>query len=142
VPKDNAEIVRTLFEGAWRTEEWRELIAEDVVWDTSATEFPGAGVDHGHEGVLGFFRTWLGAWEDPQVELVEAREGTRGVFAFFRWTGRGRTSGVPVERDFWGVYELRDGRIVRYFQARTREEALEAAGFPGEGARAEPEGDA
>ena len=126
---ENVEVVRRLFGPAWRTEEWRELIAEDAVWDISATEFPVAGIYEGHAGVEGFFRTWLGAWEDPQVELLDLKDGGERVFAHFRWSGRGRTSGVPVERDFFGVYELREGRIARYFQTTTRDEALAAAGL-------------
>jgi hypothetical protein len=43
--------------------------------------------------------------------------------------GRAGGSGVRVERDFFGVYELRESKVVRYSQFDTREEALEAAGL-------------
>jgi hypothetical protein len=36
---------------------------------------------------------------------------------------------VRVERDFFGVFELRESKVVRYRLYETREEALEAAGL-------------
>ncbi len=34
-----------------------------------------------------------------------------------------------MENDFYGVYELKDGAIVRFRQFETREEALRLAGL-------------
>ncbi len=46
----------------------------------------------------------------------------------FRQSGTGRGSGVRTERDFFGVYELRESKVVRYRMYESRQEALEAAG--------------
>jgi ketosteroid isomerase-like protein len=125
----NVEIVKQLFD-RWGTEDWKRIIAEDVVWDTSAINLAGvADVYRGHAGLENFFRTWLGPWDSPTVEMLEAIDAGDSVFIAMRWRGRGRTSGVEVERDFYGVYDLQDRMIVRYRQRDTREEALEAAGL-------------
>ena len=47
----------------------------------------------------------------------------------FRQSGTGRGSGVRVERDFFGVYDLKESKVVRYRLYESREEALEAAGL-------------
>ena len=108
---------------------WRERIDPDVIWDVSATALPGAGVYRGHAGVERFFVEWLGAWESPTVENLEMIDAGDSVVSVFRWAGRGRTSGVRTQRDFFAVYDFRDGRIVRYRGFDTRAEALEAAGL-------------
>ena len=104
-------------------------MAEDAVWDTSATAMPGAGVQRGHAGVARFFIEWMGAWKNLSVDPLEFIEAGESVVSVFRWTGIGKTSGVPTQRDFFGVYDLRDGRISRYRQYENRTEALEAAGL-------------
>jgi hypothetical protein len=48
------------------------------------------------------------------------------VVIVFRQSGTGRGSGVRVERDFFGVYELRESKVVRYSVYESRDEALAA----------------
>ena len=60
--QENVEVVKAFtlsFEGGDR-DEWREYFDPNVVFDTSATEMPFAGVYHGHQGIERFFRDWLG----------------------------------------------------------------------------------
>jgi ketosteroid isomerase-like protein len=47
----------------------------------------------------------------------------------FRQRGTGRESGVQIERDFFGVYDLRGSKVVRYRMYESRDQALEAAGL-------------
>ena len=110
-------------------ESWREVFAEDVIWDTSATALPRAGVYEGHSGMERFFVDWLGTWEDPTVELLEVIDAGDSVVVAFHWTARGKASGIDTETTMFGVYDLNDGRIVRFRQFDRREEALEAAGL-------------
>jgi hypothetical protein len=51
------------------------------------------------------------------------------VVLVFRQTGTGRGSGVRVERDFFGVFDLRESKVVRFRLYESQEEALEAAGL-------------
>ena len=69
----NVEVVKEftrLFEEGGR-DEWREYFDPDVVWDTSATKMPSAGVYHGHAGMERFFRDWLGTWREYAIETRE-----------------------------------------------------------------------
>ncbi len=127
--QENVEIVKQLFD-RWGTDDWKGIVSEDVVWDASAISLAGvAGIYSGHTGVQKFFRNWLEPWDAPTVELLEAADAGDSVFTAMRWRGRGRTSGVEVQEDFYGVYDLQHGMIVGFRQRDTREEALEAAGL-------------
>jgi ketosteroid isomerase-like protein len=77
-----------------------------------------------------FFIDWLGTWQDLEIEYFELIDAGDSVVSVFRWRGRGKASGVETETTMFGVYDLREGRVVRYCQYETREEALEAAGLP------------
>jgi ketosteroid isomerase-like protein len=128
--QENVEIVKaftTLFQAGDRNE-WRGYFDPDVVWDTSATNMPSAGIYHGHEGVERFFREWLGTWSDYRIEVRELQDAGDSVVIVFRQGGIGRGSGVRADRDFFGVYDLRDSKVVRYRQYESRKDALEAVG--------------
>lgn len=130
--RKNVEIVREMLErfAAGDRESWREVFAEDVVWDTSATSFVAmAGVYEGHSGMERFFIDWLGTWENPALQPVELIDAGESVVGVFHWNARGRTSGIPTEMTMFGVYDLRDDRVVRYRQYDSRMQALEAAGL-------------
>ena len=129
--KENVEIVKEftrLFEEGDR-DSWRQYFDPDVVWDTSASDMPSAGVFHGHEGVERFFRDWLGTWRDHEVAHREYLDAGDSVVVVFRQRGTGRGSGVRIERDFFGVYDLRGSKVVRYHMYESRETALQAAGL-------------
>jgi len=129
--QENVEVVRQfmgVFEAGDR-DEWREHFDPDVVWDTSASQMPAAGVYHGHAGVEQFFRDWLGTWTDYEVVTREYIGAGDSVVVMFRQSGTGRGSGVRVERDFFGVYDLRESRVVRFRLYESQDDALEAAGL-------------
>jgi ketosteroid isomerase-like protein len=129
--QENVEAVKgfmTRFEAGDR-QEWHEHFDPDVVWDTSTSEMPAAGVYHGHEGVEQFFRDWLGTWTEYEVSTREYIDAGNSVVVVFRQSGTGRGSGVRVERDFFGVYDLRKLKVVRFRLYESQDEALEAAGL-------------
>jgi ketosteroid isomerase-like protein len=131
--QENVEIVKEfsrLFERGDR-DSWRDYFAADVVWDTSASSMPSAGVFHGHEGVERFFRDWLGTWRDFEIAIREYLDAGDSVMVVFQQRATGRESGVRIEREFFGVYDLKGSQVVRYHQYESREEALEAAGLSG-----------
>ena len=129
--QENVEIVRNLAErfAEGDLESWRVVVAEDVVWDTSATNHPLAGVYEGHSEVERFFADWLGTWENPVYETVDLIDAGDSVVVAFRWSGRGRTRGIATEMELFGVHDLEEGRVVRFRQYGTMDEALEAAGL-------------
>ena len=129
--QENVEIVKaftSLFEAGDR-DAWRDYFDPDVVWDTSASTMPSAGIYHGHEGIERFFREWLGAWSDYKIEPSEYIDAGGSVVIVFRQSGIGRDSGVRTEREFFAVYDLSDSKVVRYRLYESRQEALEAVGL-------------
>jgi ketosteroid isomerase-like protein len=129
--EENVEIVREftqLFEKGDR-DKWRDYFDPDVVWDTSASDWPTAGVVRGHAGVEGFFRDWLGTWRDFEIENHQYLDAGDSVVVFFRQRGTGRESGIQIDREFFAIYDLKDSKVVRYRMYDSREEAVEAAGL-------------
>lgn len=103
----------------------------EIVWDTTASEMPSAGVYHGREGVRRFFRDWLAPWIDYELEARDIIDAGGAVVLVFRQAGTGRASGVRIERDFFGVWELENSKVVRFGLFASRELAFEAAGMSG-----------
>jgi ketosteroid isomerase-like protein len=129
VSQDNVETVREftrLFEAGDR-DAWRKYFDPAVVWDASASGMPSAGVYHGHEGVERFFRDWLATWSDYEIETSEYIDEGDAVVVVYRQAGTGRGSGIRAERHFFGVYDLRDSKVVRFRMFESREQALDAA---------------
>ena len=93
--QENVEVVKAFtrrFEGGDR-DEWREYFDPNVVFDTSATEMPFAGVYHGHQGIERFFRDWLGTWKDYEIAHREYTDAGDAVVVVFRQSGTGRAAG-------------------------------------------------
>jgi len=128
---ENVEIVKaftSLFEAGDRNA-WRQHFDPEVVWDTSTSKMPAAGIYHGHEGVERFFREWLGAWSDYRMETRELIDaGDSVVIRLHQW-GRGKETGAEVDSRTWQVFTFRDGKIVHCRGYPTKEEALAAAGL-------------
>jgi ketosteroid isomerase-like protein len=131
VSRDNVEIVKefsALFESGDRAS-WRRHFDEDVIWDTSQSDLLMAGLYHGHDGVERFFSDWLSTWDEFKIEHREWIDAGDHVVVAFHQRGRGKGSGIVIDRDFFGVYDLRDGKVIRYRAFESRKAALEAAGI-------------
>jgi uncharacterized protein len=130
VTAENVETVKKfsmLFEAGDR-ESWRQYFHEDVVWDTSESDLLLAGMYRGHEGIERFFGDWLSTWDEFEIEHLEWIEAGDSVVVAFRQRGRGKGSGIVIDRDFFGVYDLKDGKVTRYKAFGSRDAALRAAG--------------
>ena len=106
----------------------RAILADDVVWDVGAIQVLGnAGTYHGPDGVMEFFRQWVGAFNDwgYQTEEIFGR-GDSVIVRLHQW-GTGKASGIRVEQRWWQVWVILDGKAVRGTNHSTREEALAAA---------------
>ena len=127
--RENVEVVRASFEAFRAGDYAKALEAFDPEVEYDLTHFPEGRIYHGHEGVREAFRTWMGAFEDYRQELEELIDaGDDRVIAIVREMGRGKGSGIDIERSTVGVWTLRDGRAIRIQFFDTKEDALRAAG--------------
>jgi ketosteroid isomerase-like protein len=84
----------------------------------------------GRKAMCVFLQDWIDTFDEfgiEPVELIDAGEET--VVAVLRYGGRARLSGLEAHETFGAVFTIRDGKIARGREYRTRDEALEAAGL-------------
>jgi ketosteroid isomerase-like protein len=124
--RETLELVRRSF-AAWERGELEESLA---IFDEKVVVHPIIGPAwHGREGVLGLAVDWtegLADWSMTAEEFIDA--GNRVVVRVHQ-TGRGEASGVPITSDYWFVFTVRAGKIVRFDMHADRSEALEAVGL-------------
>ena len=119
---------------AW-LEAWAQGDAEAVVRALdpaveihSPQEVGNAGTFRGVAGYREWEGLWMEAWEDFQNEILRAEPvGQRHVVVDAHQRGRGRGSGVEVDREVTMLCEIRDGRLVRFHIYPTHERAVAVA---------------
>ena len=82
---------------------------------------------HGRDAVLSFFRKFLGTWDSYEARFEDYIDAGDHVVALIHDGGRGKASGVGVERRFAQQWTVRDGRMIRFRAFATVDEALRAA---------------
>ena len=117
------EVLSETGEPAW------ELIAADFEFDASGV-MPDMPPGRGREEAGPLFRSYSGMFEDFSVHLKEviAAEGDQVVTAV-RDGGRMKGSGAEVWNDFFHVFTLREGQVLRWSTHLDRSSALAAAGL-------------
>jgi ketosteroid isomerase-like protein len=124
-PDDAGAVVRSIYAGWARGDFMMELFHPDVEW---STPHPGAQV-RGRDQVLGFLRSYMGAWAEYRTVLEDVRVLPDGrALAFFSEAATGRSSGVETELHPAALITVRDGLVVRY-EGVWREDALRLAGL-------------
>jgi len=129
---ENLDLVRSICadweRGDFRRADWAHSDIEfvrDVDLDPDRTV--------GIAGMASAWRRWLDEWEDFRpVEVDEYRELDDGrVLVAGRIRGRGKASGVEVEKRFANLFELREGRVARLVLYEDRDRALADLGLEG-----------
>jgi uncharacterized protein len=129
VSEQNVEIVRRCFEAFQSGDYATAMEALDREIEYDLTHFPDGRVYRGHEGVREAFRIWMGTWEGYRQELDELIDaGGDEVIALVRELGRGKGSGIELERPTAGVWTLHKGKAIRIRFYEGRQAALEAVG--------------
>jgi ketosteroid isomerase-like protein len=131
VARENVEIVQAALAAYMRHDlaGVRALIASDVVFSGRADQ-PDARDHHGHGGLLEASAEWLEAWDRHTLEAARIWEAGDGiVFIAGRESGRGKTSGVPIETEQVYVSTVRGAKIVSIQIFGSEQEALEAVGL-------------
>jgi ketosteroid isomerase-like protein len=94
----------------------------------STPDLPNPGSFVGREGWVEWSSAWFEAWEGFRVEIEEYEPvGERHVLMTARQSGKGASSGVPVEMRVYYLAEYRAGLATRFHLYGTREQALLAA---------------
>ncbi len=128
--EENVELVRRALEALKRRDRTTWLAVHDDDFElVPIRDFPEAGV-RGPEAAWDFNLKAFEAFERVPIddaELVDA--GADKVLAHPQYGVRGRGSGASVEFDYWLVFSVRQGKILRTQWFVDRAEALEAAGL-------------
>ena len=130
--RENVEVVREHIEAYRRDDVAKStsFLDPDIIIDTTRVSGSIGAVSHGHEGVVQDQRRFMAAFEDYAFDIERMTDlggGTIAVVVTER--GRGKGSGIAVERSAAGLYSVLDGRIVRITWFPTEREALEAVGL-------------
>jgi ketosteroid isomerase-like protein len=125
--EENVEVVRRAFEASKRRDDDEVFPLYDPEVEIESG-YDGR-VYRGLDGVRAFFRDWLEVWDEIDWEAEEWIDAGDHVIALLRVSGRGKLSGVPVERSEAHLWTLRDGKLLRLKVFDSKDGALEAAGL-------------
>ena len=123
----NRELVERQIDSGNRfaIEELAELFWDDAVWDASRSIGPARGIYRGREEIEPFLMSYLEAFESIIATPLEIYERGNWIAVDTHVRMRGRGSGAEVEARGGRVYELRDGKIARYVQFQSMDDARE-----------------
>ena len=134
--EENVEVVRrvlTTRQGEMATgneiaDEIADLLDSDVRLDLSERVFNPA-IYEGYEGIARWRADISDVWDSYRTEPEEFFDGDEVVVVFTRESGRGKGSGVEVDRSIAFLCRLRAGRVSEIRLYRDRERALRDAGL-------------
>jgi uncharacterized protein len=122
--QENVEAVRRQHQHFSRTGEvLPEIYDSDAEW-MAAREDPDAATHRGLEAIRGYFAQWTEVFEGGDFRARELIDAGDKVFAWCCFSGRGMTSGAPVEMEQAQIWTFRDGKVVRVEEYFDRAEAL------------------
>jgi ketosteroid isomerase-like protein len=133
VPSANLELVRSIYttweRGDYSSADWAHPEIEFVFADG-----PTPGSWTGLAGMVEAIRDFLSAWEEFRQKAEEYRElDNERVLVLVRWSGRGKTSGVELEKmgsKGIALFHLLGGKVTRFVTYFDRERALADLGLP------------
>jgi ketosteroid isomerase-like protein len=120
-------VVRALFErvNAGEIEMVLELLAPDSVFVVPPEASAEPDTYRGHDGARRYFSGFDGILDDVRFELLDCDQVTDDtVLAASRLTGRGTTTGIPVEQETFVVLTVRGGLVTWIRPYSDRDEAL------------------
>jgi ketosteroid isomerase-like protein len=130
--EETVDVVRRWFDRLETGDPGVELCSPDIEirnW----SESPTPGPFHGHKGV----RRWWRGVNDPDIgtdiqmfsleEVIEVDE--HRVVTVQRARGRGRSTGIEIDRPWGAVVTVGDGRVISAVGYATPDDAKQAAGL-------------
>jgi ketosteroid isomerase-like protein len=129
--QENVDLVlRVLGQGRRNPTALFDVLDDAVHWDVGFLDIPdSAGTWHGPAAVREFFRRWVGAFDEWDYEVGNVIDAEDSVVVRVHQWGRGEGSGVSVDSEFWQVWTIRNGKVVRWGAYATEADALEALGL-------------
>jgi ketosteroid isomerase-like protein len=126
--QENVEVVRSAFAafGDADLDRLRDLVTDDVIVFRAD---PDGATSHGLDGFLQLTAEWTENFMDWTTLPEEFTDAGERVLVRVRQSARGEASGVPLEEDWWFVYEFEGARIARMSIYAHRDDALEAVGL-------------
>jgi uncharacterized protein len=127
---ENIELVRAGFEAFARgdIESVLRLCDEDILV-MQPLEMPGAApLLREHAGVLEAFAEWPEQWDEYRIEILRAVDTGDHVVTVHQ-TGRGKSTGIPVEIQNAMVFAIRQGKLAEWRIFMQEDEALDAVGL-------------
>ena len=115
---DNVTLTKDLYDALTRKDEprLRELLHPKVEWIQCAG-FPGGGHRRSADEVLEkVFGALQSEWKDFRVVVDEYLDAGGSVVVLGKYAGTHSETGRSMEAVFAHVYDLEDGRIVRFRQ--------------------------
>jgi hypothetical protein len=135
MPPTNGEIVLAAF-ARFNSRDWERatsVLHPEFVWinDADTAGVMGTPVElHGPVELRDWWQSFFGQWDEWRMDTREPQEGSGGsILIPCRFIGRGPGSGVPIEFDFFQVWDFKDAMPVRITNIRDREAASKAAGL-------------
>ncbi len=126
--QENVELIRAIYEGWMRGEMGLERFDPEIAMFESKT-LPGAASAVGIDAVQHYIESFANYWDEIRFEPQEYIDVGERVVLVARLVGRGKTSGVRVERTWAYVWTVRDGKALRMDGYEDRNEALNAVGL-------------
>lgn len=128
--EEDLELVRSALEALNRgdMEAFVELCDPDFQLDMSERVFNPA-IYEGHEGIRHFYREVREVWEEFRWEPEGLHGAGEQVVALLHSHGRGRGSGVEIDRHVAMVWTVREGRATALRFYVDQADALKAAGL-------------
>ena len=129
---ERSRIIRLLDRGYTKIWHERQLeqalrgLDHDFEWE--ATDYLEESVRRGPQPVIDFFREWLDAWDELEVDWDLHELDPERALVFVHMSGRSRVSGVPAEMHFGQIWTMREGRFKRMVMFTDVEQARRAAG--------------
>jgi hypothetical protein len=106
------------------------LVAPEIEWDFShADTWLEEQVYRGYDGIAKFFGKWLREWDDYRFEVEDIIDAGDRVVAIVRDEGRGKSSGIKLERRHAEVWTVHDGKVMRIEPYDDKAKALAAVGL-------------
>jgi hypothetical protein len=129
----NLELVRSIYAN-WERGDFGSADWADPQIEFEINEELAKSSWTGPTGMAEGFRGWLNAWEGFRLSADEYREldGER-VLVFSHFSGRGKTSGMPLDQMHAGgteLFHISEGKVTRLAIYSDRRQALADAGLP------------